>query len=217
MKQFKIIVAITIVSTFLVLPTNTLLAQTSTDSSSIRQKVQEKVEEVLKNPKAYMGQVTDVSETTIQIKPEVGVVKQISIDENIVTTINAVSSTPRTVSINDIAIGDFVVAMGYKDGNEILDARRILISTSPAKPARKSYSGVVSAKTGNTGKFRTVKDNQEIAFGLNQQTRILKIVDEETETATSSELKEGDRIIISGVVGQNTFTARRILITYPSN
>lgn len=66
------------------------------------------------NGTAYVGTVTDISGETIQIKDTQGEIKQASLE----------------VKATDLAIGDYVVAMGIVNGNKVLKTKRILI-TSP--------------------------------------------------------------------------------------
>ena len=104
-------------------------AENSSDSGSIREKVQAKVEELLNRPKAYLGVVTDIADTTIQVRTSSSEIRQISVlDKDVVTVVKDDGKTTKTVKYADIAIGDFIVAMGYKNGNQVLAAQRILIT-----------------------------------------------------------------------------------------
>lgn len=84
-----------------------------------------------KQPKSYIGIVTDIADSTIQIKSMDSQIQQIATDKLNPSVVNAKGTTNKTVKISDIAIGDYIIAMGYLDGNEVLDAQRILITDSP--------------------------------------------------------------------------------------
>lgn len=116
---------------------NTIMASPSpsnaTGESAIRQKVEEKVAAALMQPKAFLGTVTDITDSTIQVKSIEGDIKQISATPDSVSVINSTDDSSREVKLTDIAIGDFIVAMGYKGSNNVLIAQRILI-TDPVKP-----------------------------------------------------------------------------------
>lgn len=84
-------------------------------------------------PKAYIGTVTDIIDSTIQIKSTDSQIQQIATNSQDLSVVNSKGSTNKSVKLTDIAIGDFIVAMGYIDGNEVLDAQRILITDSPLK------------------------------------------------------------------------------------
>lgn len=122
-------------------PESTKSPQASSDGS-IREKVQKKVEEVLSSPKAALGVVTDISGTTIQIKGVFSDIRQIAVSKDTV-----VVKGVQTVKLTDIAIGDFILGMGFKNGNGILDTKRILITTPIQDPNRKILAGKISDVT----------------------------------------------------------------------
>lgn len=102
--------------------------EASESGSSIRDKVAAKVEELMYRPKAYLGVVTDIAESTIQVRSKSGEIKQISTNTESVVVTKDSGIKVTTVKFDDIAIGDFVVAMGYINGNSVLTAQRILIT-----------------------------------------------------------------------------------------
>ncbi len=99
----------------------------ASDEASIRQKVQEKVEAALNRPKAYIGTVTDITDSTIQIKTQKGEIRQISTSADSTAVVKGSVNT-KSVKLTDIAIGDFVAAMGYINSGSVLSAQRILIT-----------------------------------------------------------------------------------------
>lgn len=117
--------------------------QNATEGSEIRQKVIEKVEQALKNPKALLGVITDISTNTLQIKVPSGEIQQISALPD--ATIIKVAKVSKEVKFSDIAIGDFVVGMGYKNENNILEVSRVLITEQPAEFSVKAAIGKVSS------------------------------------------------------------------------
>lgn len=106
----------------------------ATGESAIRQKVEEKVAQALMQPKAFLGTVTDITDSTIQIKAMEGDIRQISATPDSVTVINSTGDNSNEVKLADIAIGDFIVAMGYKGSNNVLIAQRILITDTVKSP-----------------------------------------------------------------------------------
>lgn len=103
----------------------------SPSSATISQVVEEKIEKASLKPKAYIGTMTDKTQDSLQIKNVSGEIQLISINEGI-NFIN-VGKTSKVVTFNDLAIGDFVVAMGLANGNGVLDAKRVLV-TQPIQP-----------------------------------------------------------------------------------
>ena len=85
-----------------------------------------KTDEKLKTT-SYVGTVTDISSNTIQIKTAKGDIAQMSTAEE-TSYINTLKKNAEVKSI-DIAIGDYIVAMGFVNGNKVLLAKRILIAS----------------------------------------------------------------------------------------
>jgi hypothetical protein len=86
--------------------------------------------DLTKKPIAYVGTVTDISSGTIQIKDEEGDIKQISLLEE-TKFINTLKKNVEVKS-TDLAIGDYIIAMGFINGNKVLKTQRLLI-TSPVE------------------------------------------------------------------------------------
>lgn len=76
---------------------------------------------------SYIGTITDILNNTIQIKDESENIKQISISKE-TSYINMLKKNVE-VKQTDLAIGDYIVAMGLVNGNKVLKAKRILISS----------------------------------------------------------------------------------------
>lgn len=210
MKKIFSILTISIFSIFIF--ASTLSAQEpATDSPNIREKVQQKVEQVLKNPKAYLGTVTDISGSTLQIKTESGEIKQISVKEEEVIVIKT-GKTNKEVKLSDIAIGDFTVAMGYKNGNGVLDGRRILITSPLVLPSRRTYLGIITKVAKNLVTIKTVKDGQEIEITPATGISVTTTSSGKTTNVKFSSLEEGNKILAVGTIEKSNLEleARRI-------
>lgn len=158
----------------------------STESAdSVREKVQDKVREAQKVPFAHIGTVTDISEGTFQLKAAAGEIKQVSTNEETVY-INEVN-TKKTVKEGDVAIGDFLIAMGLRNGNSVLSGVRILITTPPEDLNRKIvYGEIIRIEK----KIVTLKltDGSETSLEFGKRWNGPEI----------SELNEGDKLISIG-------------------
>lgn len=112
-------------------------AESQTDStkdqkSEIDSEVSLKLAQAENPPKAYIGIVTDISDSTIQIKSTDSQIQQIATDKYDVSVVDTKSSVSKSIKLTDIGIGDHVVAMGYVNGNNVLNAKRILVSNAVA-------------------------------------------------------------------------------------
>jgi len=76
---------------------------------------------------SYVGTVTDISSGTIQIKTAKGDIGQMSIADE-TSYINTLKKNVEVKS-TDVAIGDYIIAMGFVNGNKVLLAKRILIAS----------------------------------------------------------------------------------------
>lgn len=99
-------------------------------SSAFEVKEADRLEAAANKPKGYLGTVTDITDSTIQIKSTTSEIKQISVGEDV--SVVKTDPTQKIVKLTDIAIGDFIVAMGYKNSKGVLTAQRILITPAVA-------------------------------------------------------------------------------------
>ena len=113
---------------------------------SVREKVKEKIQEVLKKPKAYLGTITDKTEDTLQIKNLKGEIQFVSVNTDEITLISS-GNNPKEINYDEVGLGDFIIAMGFQktdntnqnNGTSVLDAKRILV-TEEVKPTNRSIS-----------------------------------------------------------------------------
>jgi len=194
-------------------------AQNASESSdTIRQKVEEKVNQALKNPKAYIGTITDISESTIQINKFVfdkdteksGEILQISTAED--TAFVNTTTTAKEIKRADLAIGDFIVAMGYKNGNSVLNAKRVLVTDTQVNASRMSEMANVETVSKSeievspfpNGEIQTIKSAKTLKVTYEKNQKI--------QNGAFSDISEGDKIVVVGNSGNGTFEARSIHI-----
>jgi len=94
----------------------------------IREKVKEEIKNKSLKKTAYVGTITDISSGNIQIRSITGNIEQLSVTSN-TSYINTLKKNIE-VKKEDLAIGDYIVAMGFVNGNKVLDTKRILIASS---------------------------------------------------------------------------------------
>ena len=70
-----------------------------------------------------------------------GDIKQMSITEE-TSFINTLKKNVE-IKASDLAIGDYLVAMGFVDGNKVLDTKRILVSSPMLKNNYEAIYGVI--------------------------------------------------------------------------
>ncbi len=178
--------------------------QTATSSGdAIRDSVQAKLDAASANPRAYIGTITDISNSTIQLKTDSGDIQQVSPTVD-ATYVKTTDDTTKTIKETDVAIGDFVIAMGVKDGNSVLTASRILITDPVVGTTRRAFYGTVTDDT-QLGKI-TVKNQKTNESTIITPSDAIQI----TGTNRFSNISQGDLIIAVGEFKDGTIDARTI-------
>lgn len=185
--------------------------ESNSTESSIRENVQKKVNEALNKPKAYIGTITDIAESTIQIKSSGGSIEQISVDPD---TLNVVKQTgtsaAKTIKLTDVGIGDFIVAMGYTNSNSVLDAQRILVTDQITDNSINSYLAKIDSIKGSSITATTIKDQKELSITPGKNTDIYLFKNSKATTTKVSNLEKDSLIILVNDEGGKTPTPRSI-------
>ena len=142
MRKKFLLLAISVFLALIFSDNKVFLSEETTSSADILEKVKEKVRETKANPKALLGVITDKTESSLQIKNEQGEIRLISINSKTTNYAN-LEKKNTNITYSDLAIGDFIIALGFVDENKILDAKRILITKPQQKIAREVFAGRV--------------------------------------------------------------------------
>jgi hypothetical protein len=196
MKKIILIILATLL--FISTSSKLLAQETSTDESDIRQKVIEKVQVAKNKPKAYLGTITDKTDDSMQIKNTGGEILLLSVNADEASFIKS-NDESTAIKYTDLAIGDFVVAMGLLDDQSVLDAKRILVTTPPTTMTRKIvYGDIVTIGTAEV----EIKDKDGTSWTLSFPKR--------WKGPDLDELSEGEKLIAVGETTGNTIDIRSI-------
>jgi len=141
------------------------------------------------------GTITDIAEKTIQLKTDSGAIEQVSAED--------LPAGKAGVKLTDIAIGDYIIAMGYRNGNHVLNAKRILITQPTPVPQIKIIYGKVKSIS-----------KKEIMVNENDKAAVAT-----TTKLSNKKTKAEDTVIVVGTTIKDIFTARTIFLvesTVPS-
>ncbi len=186
----------------------------SSDSSSIEEAVSEKIDRAKNMPKAYFGTITDISEGSIQIRSQEGEISQTAVNSE-TTYANIVKAT-KEISFSDLAIGDFIVAMGLTDGNQILEAKRILVTTSNGEDEKILVEAEIVERDGSEIAAKRA-NGEEMIFLMNRSSEIfLKKRDGEFTKSLVSEIKNGDSVLCSLIKNEQSYVASSVFIVEKS-
>ena len=167
----------------------------ATGDAAINQKVSQKVAQALNQPKAYLGVVTDITNTTIQIKNPESQIEQISVGTDGITVVNTKGSNNKPVKLTDIAIGDFIVGMGYINSNQVLEAQRILIA-DPLPDLKLSVSfGKVTATTKNSLTVADTKSAVSATLTPDKSTAIAAFTNGKTSSVKITTINKDELVI----------------------
>lgn len=173
-------------------------ATSTSTAEGVREKVLEKIEKALQNPKSYLGTVTDIAEQTIQVKSLSGEIKQISFDKDLAEVIKT-TPTPRVIKTTDIAIGDFIVAMGFKNGNGVLSAKRILVTE--ALKSLDLYINLVKVDKSNPKNFEAteVAGGKVTTVTAANSTTTVMVKNGKKQEVRFVDIMDGDTVIVVGI------------------
>lgn len=184
---------------------------TATESAdSVREIVEEKIEAALKNPLAYLGTVTDIVESTLQIKSNSGEILQVSVSND--ATFVKTGKNAKEVKFSDIAIGDFIVAMGFKNGNNVLNTKRILITDAPTPITRKAIYVQVTAVNKKDILAKFVKSQEEVKIVPANPISVQVKKDGKLSKIKFVDIAEGDILVAVGSDKNGSFETRSIFV-----
>jgi hypothetical protein len=159
----------------------------------------EKTEDPKLKSTSYIGTITDISSGTIQIKSDSGDIKQISVTDD-TAYVNTLKKNA-VIKSTDVALGDYIVSMGYVNGNKVLHTQRILITS----PLSENKTAVISG---------TIEDISKTKLVINKgNDETLEITLPKTWNGPSAkDLEEGQKIIVAGLENEDKFDLRSIFI-----
>lgn len=170
-------------------------SDTST-ASAIRQAVAQKVAQAMSKPKAYIGVVTDIADSTIEIKSSDSLIEQISVAGDNISVINdAGTNNNKTVKLTDIAIGDFIVAMGYVNSESVLLAQRILVTDQITEPKIDAFFAKVTNTSKKSIDVTGIKDGSTVTLTPGTKTDIESYDSGKLTTVKLSSINDGDLVI----------------------
>lgn len=165
-------------------------------SAEIDKKVAQKVAQAKSKPKAYFGTVTDIADSTIQIKTTDSQIEQVAIGEPGIVVVNTKGTNNKVLKLTDIAIGDFIVAMGYINGNQVLHAQRILVTDAIIEPKISISMAKVTDVSKKSLNVISIKDSQKIIVTPDKDTNIISFLDKKTKDILLSDIIDDDLVII---------------------
>lgn len=158
----KAILILSIISLLLILPSPIWSQEDSTssaniDSELIKENVKRRIQEVVKGegsiqkePVAITGKLLSVANSTLTIDGREG--PQLASISAQTTFAKLPGSTP--IEFEDISIDDYIVALGFVNGSDVLDTKRIITQkTIPQPSSNQTVFGKISSFDSSTDMF----------------------------------------------------------------
>ncbi|HUV72083.1 MAG TPA: hypothetical protein VMW25_03670 [Clostridia bacterium] len=176
--------------------TPTLADEEDEKVQEIRDKVKEKVNEIKEKieKKAYVGQVTQITDSTLVLdnfrgKQRVRLTEETSI----------IGTNKKQIKIKDLVVGDKVISMGTVSENEILEASRVVAVLQPQNPPAKRivFMGTVAEVDSKKSELtlRTVK-NQEESLSLKVDAKTKIVQEPENKDLSFKDLQKEQKVIV---------------------
>lgn len=168
-------------------------------TDAVRDKVRKTIENLVRKPKAVIGTLDSVTDSTLKIKTEDAKFVLVATTKD---TEYAKTTKGKQVDVKfaDLAIGDFIAALGYKNGNDILDAQRVLaFDTTPYLPKEIAF-GRVEKNTKGTLKIKHPKSGEVWTIETTKTTAVTQRSSGKSKMVetTVSSIEEQDKVIVAG-------------------
>lgn len=165
-------------------------------TDAVRDKVRKTIENLVKKPKAVIGTLDSVTDSTLKMKTDDGKFVLVATNKD-TKYIKTTKGKPSEVKFVDLAIGDFIAALGYKNGDDILSAQRVLaFDETPFLQKQVVYGKVETNKKGVLT-IKHLKTAEVWTVETSAKTEITKKLDGKIE---AKEIEEGDRIVAVGTL-----------------
>lgn len=142
----------------------------------------------------YQGTITDIDDQTIQIRTQTGDVAQAVINDT--TIYKSYLKTPKDLKLSDIAIGDYVSAVGVMTERGILNAKEMLILPPQVEATdNEADAGVITEVSRRQIILQTKDSNKTYEI----TSRAIRVVNADGTIArgTSALLKKDVRLIVT--------------------
>lgn len=177
---------------------------------AVKEKVREKIEEVSQGRLvAYVGTISQLNEPNFTLETRKGT-KTIQTSQQT----KFVGSARRQIEFADLEVDDYLIVIGYLS-NEVVDARRIIVTSKPKPIIREVAFGQVT-DISEEEELITVKNiRREMTYMVTttSKTIITKKVDGKMGKVGFEDIAINDRVLVIGTASENEekiITARLI-------
>lgn len=189
-------------------------AATKSAADEVRERVRQKIENLVKKPRAVVGTLSEVTDSTLQVTNRAGRQDMVATTKD-TRYVRAAANKRSDVKFEDLVIGDFIVAMGYKNGNNILEARRVIAYGKSPIAQRRAVYGIVRENTKGALTVEHPKTKEVWTITADKKTVVTKKTDGKMQEVDIKDVQVGNRVTSAGILDpkkEKTLAARRIHI-----
>lgn len=182
----------------------------NSEGDDLDDKIENKLENLQNISQFYKGTITDITDSSMQMKTSNGEIKQISYSFDS-TTFAKIAKTTTKITASDVAIGDYAIILGYKKNNGVLDAFRILITSPSVQKDIKVFFGSVIEKNPTDIEI-TEMNSGNITIEIDNNSGTYRGDPVSPEKTRFANVKTGDTVIGTYITEKEINIARRIFI-----
>lgn len=187
-------------------------------TDSVREKVRQTIENLTKKPKAVVGTLNQVTDSTLVIKTMDEKTGQVATSSE--TKYTKYSDGKRSdIKFEDLVLGEFIVAMGFRNGNEIVEAKRVLTYTTSPFEKKQTLMGKVIEFSKNKITLLRAGNNQQWTANVTRKTEVTRqAASGGMKEVKANDIKIGDKIIIAGVLDEkeSSMLSARAIYIFPN-
>lgn len=163
----------------------------------VREKVREQVENIIRKPRAAVGELTEITDTTLEIKNRNGNLEMAATSED-TSYVRVAGGRRAEIKFEDLVLGDFTVAMGHRNGNGVLEAQRVITYDNSPLVKKGAVYGVVQGNTSGEITIRHPQTGEVASVIATKDTTVTKKGESVFDEIEASEIEVGDRLIAAG-------------------
>lgn len=190
---------------FSVFPTYAQEDATASVRDIVREKVKEKLDSLLaKKPTATIGTLTQITDHSFEVRATLDNKTQLVAAKDDTKYFQTIKGKKKEAKFEDLTLGEFVLAMGFKNSSGVLEAQRIIgYDQNPLTFDKQSLLGDVASLDRTALTVKNPKDQQLKTVKITSNTNFTK--------GSFSDIEVGNRIVVVGTVdNKGSFTALQV-------
>jgi len=163
---------------------------------TVKEKVKEQINEIKKNTrKAFVGTVNKVIDQSFNLDTKSGPQVIKTDDET-----EIVDENRKKIGLEDIKLEDNLIVMGYLNEDDILEAKRVVLTPEPEEDKREIAAGIVTDLSKESLLITLKNENKVKTYTIlvNNKTNIKQKENDQINEGEFKEITEGDFLIAIG-------------------